>query len=146
MIFAIHTPRDISKLSHLCITTSKYHSWYLCQISLQIMLLPTLIIRVINICFAICLITSVITDRTERHEVLLPINHNYNKICDILGILKLKHKKIPRVFFLLAEKKCHLSARLQWCVLSNHLGMTRTVLLHCPIKVMLHETIRNDDF
>ena len=80
-----------------------------------------------------------ITDRIGRHEVLLPVNHNYNKICDILGFFKL-------VFFLPAEKKSHLSARVRWCVLSNHLGMTRTVLLHCPIKVMLHETSRNDDF
>ena len=38
MIFGINTTRDISKLSQI----SKYHSWYLCQISLQIMLLPTL--------------------------------------------------------------------------------------------------------
>ena len=28
----------------------------------------------------ICLITSMITDRIGRHEVLLPINHIYNKI------------------------------------------------------------------
>ena len=42
----------------------------------------------------ICLITSVITDRIGRHEVLLPINHNFNKICDILGSFFLsKHKK-----------------------------------------------------
>ena len=33
----------------------------------------------------ICLITSMITDRIGRHEVLLPINHNINKICDIIG-------------------------------------------------------------
>ena len=33
----------------------------------------------------ICLITSMITDRIGRHEVLLPINHNFNKICDIIG-------------------------------------------------------------
>ena len=26
----------------------------------------------------ICLITSIITDRTGQHEVLLPVNHNYN--------------------------------------------------------------------
>ena len=32
-----------------------------------------------------CLITNMITDRVERHEVLLPINHNFNKICDIVG-------------------------------------------------------------
>ena len=31
----------------------------------------------------ICLITSMITNRIGRHEVLLPINHNFNKICDI---------------------------------------------------------------
>ena len=28
----------------------------------------------------ICLIKSIITDRIGRHEVLLPINHNLNKI------------------------------------------------------------------
>ena len=31
----------------------------------------------------ICLITSMITDRIGRHEVLLQIDHNFNKICDI---------------------------------------------------------------
>ena len=31
----------------------------------------------------ICLITSMIADRIGRHEVLLPINHNFNKIFDI---------------------------------------------------------------
>ena len=33
----------------------------------------------------ICLIMSMITDRIGRHEVLLPINHNFNKICVIIG-------------------------------------------------------------
>ena len=33
----------------------------------------------------ICLIMSMMTDRIGRHEVLLPINHTFNKICDILG-------------------------------------------------------------
>ena len=37
----------------------------------------------------ICLITSMITDRIGRHELLLPINHNFNKICDII----LRHEK-----------------------------------------------------
>ena len=36
----------------------------------------------------ICLITSIITDRIGRHEVLLPINHNYNKICEICSFCK----------------------------------------------------------
>ena len=31
----------------------------------------------------ICLVISMITDRIGRHEVLLPINHNFNRICDI---------------------------------------------------------------
>ena len=41
----------------------------------------SVIIRVIND----CLITSMITDRIRRQEVLLLINHNFNKICDIEG-------------------------------------------------------------
>ena len=42
VIFGINTTRDISKLSQISlrITISKYHFWYLCQISLQIVLLP----------------------------------------------------------------------------------------------------------
>ena len=41
VIFGTNITRDISKLSQLLrIAISKYHSWNLCQISLQIMLLP----------------------------------------------------------------------------------------------------------
>ena len=36
-----------------------------------------------------------------RLEVLLPINHNLNKICD----KKIKTQEIPRFFFFLAVKK-----------------------------------------
>ena len=53
VIFGINTTCDISKLSQISlaqrlvklyvITIPKYHSWHLCQISLQIMLLPILI-------------------------------------------------------------------------------------------------------
>ena len=39
MIFGINTSRDISKLSQISLEPLKYHSWYLCQISLLIMLL-----------------------------------------------------------------------------------------------------------
>ena len=59
----------------------------------------------------ICLIMSMITDRIGLHS----INHNFNKICDILGSFLIKTQEIPR-FFLLAVKKSHLSA----CVLSNY--------------------------
>ena len=49
MIFGMNTTCDISRLSQISlakrlvklrITISKYHLWYLCQILLQIMLLP----------------------------------------------------------------------------------------------------------
>ena len=45
------------------------------------------IIRVINKISgrSICLITSMITGRIGGHEVLPKFNHNFNKICDILG-------------------------------------------------------------
>ena len=45
-----------------------------------------------------------ITDRTGRHELLLPINHDYNKICDVLSFFKLKDK-IFREFFACNERK-----------------------------------------
>ena len=46
------------------------------------------------------LITSMITDRIGRHEVLLQINHDYNKIkiWDILGIFKSRQKKFREFF------------------------------------------------
>ena len=41
----------------------------------------SVIIRVINkIGSLICLITSTITDRTGRHKVLLPVNHNFTEL------------------------------------------------------------------
>ena len=45
------------------------------------------------------------------HEVLLLINHNYNKIGDILGFFKIKTREILS-FFLLAVKKSHFSAHV----------------------------------
>ena len=72
----------------------------------------------------ICLIMSMISDQIGRHEVLLPINHNYNKICYILDFFLIKTQEIPRVFFLLTVKKGHLSTRVRWRVLSHY-----TVLL-----------------
>ena len=60
-------------------------------------------------------------DRIRRYEVLLPIiNHNYNKIFDILGYF----------FFASSEK----NPFEWWHVLSNYLAMTPTVPLHCPIS------------
>ena len=50
----------------------------------------------------ICLITSMITGRIGRHEVLLPINHNFNKICDIIGY---QNKRNSKFCFASSEKK-----------------------------------------
>ena len=67
----------------------------------------SVIIRVINI----CLITSMITDRIGRHEVLLPINHNLNKICDIISYFLNQNTRNSKFCFASSEKKSHLSAR-----------------------------------
>ena len=82
--------------------------------------IPSVIMRVINKIWQPhngspnSSITSMITDWIGWHEVLLPINHNYNKI-----FCKLKHKKF-REFFCGSEKKNLLSALMRWCILSNY--------------------------
>ena len=63
------------------------------------------------------MITNMITGQIG-HEVLLLINHNYNKIGDILGFFKIKTREILS-FFLLAVKKSHFSAHVPWCILPN---------------------------
>ena len=44
----------------------------------------------------ICLITSMITDRIGWQEVLLPINHNYNKIWALWVLSAICHEMISR--------------------------------------------------
>ena len=83
----------------------------------------------------ILLITRTITDRIGLHSVLLPVNHKFNKICDIIGYFFNQNTEV-RNFVLLAvkKKKAIYKARVWWRVLSNYLGMMRTALLNCPIK------------
>ena len=50
-------------------------------------------------------ITSMITDRIGRHEVLLPINHNFNKICDIIGYFFNQNTRNSKFCFASSEKK-----------------------------------------
>ena len=45
-----------------------------------------------------------ITDRIGQHEVLLPINHNFNKICDIIDYFLNQNARNSN-FVLLAVKK-----------------------------------------
>ena len=79
----------------------------------------------------ICLITSMITDRIGRHKVLLPINHNFNKICDTIGYFLNQNTSC----FASSEKKSHLSARVK----------ARTVLSNCPIKAEIRAVDSQSD-
>ena len=84
----------------------------------------------------ICLITSMITDRIGRHKVLLPINHNYNKGCDVVRYSESvcsqwKKKKTIK----------DIQVRARWRVLSNDLGLTPTVLSHCPLCRYFHVVV-----
>ena len=88
----------------------------------------------------ICLITSMITDRIGRHEVLLPINRNSNKICDTIGYFLNQNTRSSKFCFARSEKKSHLSAHV----------MARTVQLlrhdaYCPINCPIKAEIRAVD-
>ena len=52
-----------------------------------------------------------ITDRIGRHEVLLPINHDF-VICNILGSFFNQNTRNSEIFLLAVKKKKHLSARV----------------------------------
>ena len=79
----------------------------------------------------ICFITSMITDRIGRHEVLLPINRIYNKIRERNKRKTFQEKNSfhPEMRSKENMKKCNcpLPAHARWRVLSHNLGMTRTV-------------------
>ena len=45
-----------------------------------------------------------ITDRIGRHEVLLPINHIFEKICDIIGYFSNQNTRISKFCFASSEK------------------------------------------
>ena len=53
----------------------------------------------------ICLITSMITDRIGRHDVLLPINHNCSKNCDIISHFLNQNTRNSKFCFASSEKK-----------------------------------------
>ena len=74
--------------------------------------IQSVIILVVNSESPICLISSMVTDRIGWHEVLLPINHDFNKICDIVGSFFNQNTRNPKIFFACSEKKSHLSTRV----------------------------------
>ena len=69
-----------------------------------------------------------------QHEVLLPINHNYNKICYILGLFLIKTQEISAV------KKSHLSTCIRWCTLSNYRHD-----VYCPITAEIRTVNSQSD-
>ena len=79
--------------------------------------------------------TSMITNRIGRRKVLLPINHNFNKICDIISYFFNQNTRKSKFCFASSEKKRHLSARV----------MARTVLLNCPIKAEIRAVDSQSD-
>ena len=74
-----------------------------------------------------------ITDRIGRHEVLLSINHNFNKICDILGPFFNQNTRNSKILFSSSEKS-RQARDGTYCPITYNVGMTRTVLFNCPIK------------
>ena len=89
-------------------------------------LIQYVIIRVINKIgrprsrSPICLITSMITDQIGRHEVLLPINHNFNKICDIIGYFLNQNTRNSKFCFASSKKKKKpFKVRAWWRVLGS---------------------------
>ena len=78
----------------------------------------------------ICLITSVITDRIGWHKVLLPISAliiTLTKfvIFKALSFLNQNTRNL-KIFFASSEK--------WWCILSNYLGMMRSLLFKAEIR------------
>ena len=77
----------------------------------------------------ICLITGMITDRIGRHEVSLPINHNFNKICEKKALFFISTQEIQS-FFAGSEKKKAILA----CAMAHTVQLLRHNA-YCPIKL-----------
>ena len=93
----------------------------------------------------ICLITSMITDRIGRHEVLLPINHNFNKICDIIGYFLNQNTRNSKFCFASSEKRKPFKRARDGAYCPITLGMTRTVLLNHPIEAEIRAVDSQSD-
>ena len=108
MTFGINTTRDISKLSQislaqrlvkLCITISKYHPWYLCQISLEIMPLLIQILENGCISFNIGIINTTLCASCGDNPIIhgLALSALYSPTVGCLG----SHPYLPSISELL---------------------------------------------
>ena len=79
----------------------------------------------------ICLITRMIKDPIERHEVLLPVNHNVNKTCYIKAHFLNQNTRNYKIFFASSEDS-HLSV----CVMARSVQLLRhDAHVYCLIKL-----------
>ena len=81
---------------------------------------------------------GMITGRIGRNEVLLPINHNHNKFCDVLALLKIKTHAVKKKIHLNARVRCHVLSRFlrhhAYCPLSAEI---RTVDSQSDLRILL---------
>ena len=65
----------------------------------------------------IFLITSMIIDRIGQHEVLLPIDHDFKKNCDIEDSFWTQNTRNSKIFLPQTKKESYLSARVMACTI-----------------------------
>ena len=83
-----------------------------------------------------------ITDRIGQHEVLLPINHNFNKICNIIDYFLNQNTRNSKFCFASSDKKKPFKRARD----GAHCPITsRTVLLNCPIKAEIRAVESQSD-
>ena len=80
-----------------------------------------------------------IIDRIGRQEVLLPINHNFNKLCDIIGCFLNQNTRNSKFCFASSEKKKPFKGARDGAF------FTRTVLINCPIKAEIRAVDSQSD-
>ena len=68
------------------------------------------------------------SDPIRRHEILLPINHNYNKFCVILGFLN-PNTRNSEIFLVGSEKKPFKCER----VMARTVQLLTRLDVYCPI-------------
>ena len=66
-------------------------------------------------------------------------------MCHVVALLKIKNTRNSKSFLASRKTKSHLSACVRWRIMPNYLGMTHTVLLHCPISAEIRTVDSQSD-
>ena len=154
MKFGINTTCDISKLSQISLserlvkfrtTILKYHSWYLCQVSLQIMLLPILTILkyhlwyLCQISLQIMLLPTLIAGAII--SFFAPKGGDYSREAIISDIVH--WKSCPKYFVLpLNKKKNHIKETEHGLFKSSKFGSL--INFHCQYPRRRHWSVLLD--